>query len=181
MTLPWDDDNVFYIRPKPAVIRNAVLAYLNATAAKQATAERTLLRVCGWKTLPPLSFVKKLAELYAPRPSLPAPVRLYHRTSTAAAKAILAKGFRDSEGTHGTTEVTHGVWLSDVPLSINEGAKGDTLLCVTLTCDGERIEEFEWVEVGKPYREWQIPAATLKSLISDVVEACPDDQARYRR
>jgi len=66
------------------------------------------------------------------------------------------------------TRTYRGVWLSNVPLDINEGADGDTLLCVTLACDSERISDFECVEASKPYREWLIPAAVLKSLIFSI-------------
>jgi hypothetical protein len=41
---------------------------------------------------------------------------------------------------------------------INEGAPGETLLTVTLDCRESAIAEFEWIEDGKPYREWLIPA-----------------------
>jgi len=40
----------------------------------------------------------------------------------------------------------------------NEGAKGNTLLCVTLDCSASTIAEFEWIEEAKRYRERLIPA-----------------------
>jgi hypothetical protein len=66
------------------------------------------------------------------------------------------------------TKLRRGVWLSNEPLTINEGAEGDTLLCVTLKCKWKRIEGFEVVELGKPYREWIIPTGTLKPIISTI-------------
>jgi hypothetical protein len=66
-------------------------------------------------------------------------MRLYHRTTRAAADAILARGFVDHEGHYGLTDdagqpvVLRGVWLSDVPLDANEGTRGDTLLLVKLS------------------------------------------------
>jgi hypothetical protein len=93
-----------------------------------------LKRLGKWSTLPPMSILKKMAELYKPQPPLPTPIKLYHRTTATAAKAIRAKGFRDGVGTYGMTQLFRGVWLSNEPLTINEGAKGDTLLCVTLKC-----------------------------------------------
>ena len=54
------------------------------------------------------------------------PVRLYHRTN--AATAILADGFRD----HESHNFPPGVWLSASPLDVNEGAKGEQLLEVSL-------------------------------------------------
>jgi hypothetical protein len=82
---------------------------------------------------------------------------LYHRTG--AAHQILANGFRDGEGTYLTSVVHRGVWLSNMPLDCNEGAKGDQLLCLEL--DEQAIAEFEWIEEGKGYREWCIPAQII--------------------
>ena len=59
-------------------------------------------------------------------------VIMFHRTTAAAAEAILTGGFRDGSGPYTTAERWSGVWLSDVPLDGNEGAKGDVLLEVTL-------------------------------------------------
>jgi hypothetical protein len=84
---------------------------------------------------------------------------LYHRTTAANAEQILRDGFRDNVGTYLTTREHSGVWLSDVPLDINEGAKGDTLLKVELP--EQVIADFEWIEEGKPYREWLIPAQRI--------------------
>ena len=81
---------------------------------------------------------------------------LYHRTTAVSAEQILRDGFRDSIGTYMTTRVHSGVWLSNVPLDINEGAEGDTLLQLELP--EELIADYEWVEDGKPYREWLVPA-----------------------
>jgi hypothetical protein len=79
---------------------------------------------------------------------------LYHRTLEG--ESILRKGFEDRGGTHLTTNWYEGVWLSDKPLDINESADGDDLLGVDIP--EEVIADFEWVEEGKIYREWLIPA-----------------------
>lgn len=50
---------------------------------------------------------------------------LYHRTCDA--DAILATGFRDGEGSYGTGTPRWGVWISDVPLDVNEGALKATI------------------------------------------------------
>jgi len=50
------------------------------------------------------------------------------------------------------------VWLSDQPLSVNEGADGSAVLLVTFSILLARLAEFEWVEEGKGYREWLVPA-----------------------
>ena len=49
-----------------------------------------------------------------------------------------------------------GVWLSNEPLDGNEGAKGDTVLAIEIPED--LLAEYEWVEEGKPYREFMVPA-----------------------
>jgi hypothetical protein len=85
---------------------------------------------------------------------------LYHRTSQEAASAILADGFQDVEGTYLTCNVHRGVWLADRPLDENEGAFGNVVLKVE-GIDERTIADCEWIEDGKPYREWLIPAAVL--------------------
>lgn len=86
-------------------------------------------------------------------------MRLFHRTNAAA--AILASGFRDKTACYMTTDEHTGVWFSDVPLDENEGAKGDELLCLEIA--EESIAEYEWVEEGKGYREWLIPATVANA------------------
>jgi hypothetical protein len=92
-------------------------------------------------------------------------MKLYHRTSAQAAAAILCSGFEDRSGTYLTTEEWSGVWLSDVPLDINQGALGDTLLIVELDLAEEQLRDYEWIEEGKPYREWLIPAALVNAKV----------------
>ena len=54
----------------------------------------------------------------------------YHRTN--AAESILKEGFRDNNGLVGALYLgIEGVFLSNVPLDCNEGAKGNQLLEVT--------------------------------------------------
>lgn len=84
-------------------------------------------------------------------------MKLYHKTF--AAESILAHGFKDSYGSYLTNEIWGGVWLSDRPLDDNEGADGDTLL--SLEIPDEVVEKYEWIEDGKPYREFLVPAETV--------------------
>jgi hypothetical protein len=86
-------------------------------------------------------------------------VRLYHTTD--AAESILKAGFRDTEGAYLLWETTLcGVFLANVPVDVNEGAKGDQLLTVDIP-DSIDLSTFEIVEDGKPYREWCVPASIL--------------------
>jgi hypothetical protein len=99
----------------------------------------------------------------------------YHRTTPDAARAILANGFRDGSGTYMTDREWTGVWISDRPLDGNEGAVGDILLAVWVP-DDVSLDEWEWVEDGKTYREWLIPAATLNRQMRVWVEECDDPE-----
>jgi hypothetical protein len=93
-------------------------------------------------------------------------VNVWHRTS--AAKTILAEGFRDAEGYYLTRSLHRGVWVSDVPLDINDGAAGDTLL--SLDVPEHELDECEWIEEGKPYREFLVPADVLNRYGPPVIE-----------
>ena len=88
-------------------------------------------------------------------------ITLWHRTSADIAAKILTDGFRDGTETYLTNRKFSGVWLSDKLLDENEGANGDTALRVALDCTEDEIVKFEWVEEGKPYREFLIPAAFI--------------------
>lgn len=87
---------------------------------------------------------------------------VWHRTQPEAADAILRDGFRDGTGNYLTNREHTGVWLSDVPLDENEGAHGSALLRVEIDATEEELDRFEWIEEGKSFREWLIPAAFLK-------------------
>ena len=90
------------------------------------------------------------------------PVKTYfHRTTESAATEIFRNGFRDARGQYLTDTEHQGVWLSDKPLDCNEGAKGEVLLAVDI--DPTIVEKHEWVEEGKPYREYLVPAKWLNS------------------
>ena len=87
-------------------------------------------------------------------------MKLYHRTHNA--DAILRDGVHDKEGSYGMEDFTlRGVFVSDKPLGIQEGAGGNKLLEVTLPDDCCDLSYYELVEEGKPYREWCIPAEII--------------------
>lgn len=81
----------------------------------------------------------------------------YHRT--AAGQEIMRSGFHDSVDSYMTTRLHRGVWVSDVPLDVNEGASGDDLIVVDVP--DELFARYEWIEDGKPYREALVPARLL--------------------
>jgi hypothetical protein len=99
---------------------------------------------------------------------------LYHRTTTEAAASILKHGFKDASGTYLTEHVYSGVWLSNVPLDANEGAKGKVLLKVSLEIPESELAYYEWVEDGKPYREWLVPSSLINPTMS--VEIIDEDE-----
>ncbi len=89
---------------------------------------------------------------------------LYHRTP--AADEIQAEGFRDGLGSYGLAGTTlRGVFVSDVPLDINEGADGEDVLEVRIGEDVD-LRDYEIVEDQKPYREWCVPASLLNERAS---------------
>lgn len=92
-------------------------------------------------------------------------MQLFHCTSTRAASAIQADGFRDTEGSYGLATLTlRGVFVSDVPLDSNDfGGDDDVLLAIELDLTDDESADYELVEDMKPYREWCIPAAVLNA------------------
>ena len=103
-------------------------------------------------------------------------MKLYHRTD--AAEAILANGFRNSTGSYGLVDdqgrpfMLTGVFVSDHPLSMHEGATGEDVLRVIIPDDFDiddwELPEFpedgelpELPEDVKTYREWCLPAELL--------------------
>jgi len=86
-------------------------------------------------------------------------MKLYHRTNADRGANILLHGFKDHTGTYLTDREWTGVWLSDRPLDINDGIEGGIVLCVELNAAEGDLSEWEWIEEGKTYREWLIPAA----------------------
>jgi hypothetical protein len=94
---------------------------------------------------------------------------LFHVTNAENAKAILRDGFRDGHGSYMTDHEFSGVWLSNEPLGECEGAWGDTVLTVAFTITEAELNFHEWVEEGKPYREWLIPAQIIKQFATVAV------------
>jgi hypothetical protein len=92
---------------------------------------------------------------------------VYHVTYEA--DAILTDGFRDGEGTYLTANVYRGVWVSDGPLDVNEGADGNRLFAIDIP--ETVIPDFEWVEDDKAYREWLVPAEVLNRFpVTEIID-----------
>jgi hypothetical protein len=99
-------------------------------------------------------------------------VKIYHRTFHVA--AILTRGFRDHAGTYMTRSIHKGVWFSaPSPLDLNEGADGDVVLALDIPED--QLLRYEWIEEGKGYREFLIPAKLANQY--GPPEVCEEDFA----
>ena len=94
----------------------------------------------------------------------------YHTTDQA--EAILRDGFRDGTGSFMLAGLTlTGVFVSRWPVDVNEGAKGEQVLEVTLPDDLD-LEPWEIAEEDRPVWEWCVPADLLNErgtfrLLSD--------------
>jgi hypothetical protein len=88
-------------------------------------------------------------------------VRLFHRTD--AKDAILAHGFTDAEGDYLTERLHGGVRLSDRILDPNEGVPADDVL--DLEIPEEVVAPYEWIEEGKAYREFLVPAEIVNRYL----------------
>lgn len=100
----------------------------------------------------------------------------WRRTSAEAARAAVAgEGFVDGRGNYLTADEHTGVWVSDWPVDINEGAHGDTIVRIDVDATEEDFANFEWIEEEKPYREWLIPAALLNPRLRSVT-IVPEDE-----
>jgi hypothetical protein len=106
-------------------------------------------------------------------------VTLHHRTGEDVAKRVVANGFNDDDGYYLTNNHHSGVWFSDQVLDANEGAFGDTIIRIRL--DELEIAPFEWIEEGRAYREWLIPAQVVNESGSVEIVGARIDRQQLRR
>ena len=90
-------------------------------------------------------------------------MKLYHRTTRKYADAISKEGFKDQTGIYGTGIFHEGIWISNVPLDINEGAIGDVFFSFDIP--EKIIAAYEWIEECKPYREFLVPVKILNKYL----------------
>jgi hypothetical protein len=86
--------------------------------------------------------------------------RFFHSTTTSAAEAILARGFRDGEGRYGFGIWLRGVFLADRPVDENFGAHSEVLLEVGIPVNID-LSPYEIVDETGDCREWCIPASVI--------------------
>lgn len=100
--------------------------------------------------------------------------RYFHSTTQKLADEILHLGFRNHTGRYGTDKVWTGVWISDRPLDGNEGVPLQ-MVVLAVDIDEESIHPYEWVEEGKSYREFLVPAAILnRGKITEIDDSVGD-------
>jgi hypothetical protein len=100
---------------------------------------------------------------------LPMGVILYYRTTDEAARAILHNGFDRIS----LKEGVRGVWLSAIPLDVDEGAKGNALLQVELFHEDafNDCERAGRRRGGLRYWEYLVhPAETKRGTITRLTE-----------
>lgn len=95
---------------------------------------------------------------------------MFHRTSIAEAREIVQQGFLDEkwafhvlDGEGSRPVKLAGVWLSDRPLSEDEGPDGDAVLEVELGLPEESLGRFELENVFWDARLWVIPSRLLNA------------------
>ena len=118
---------------------------------------------------------------------------LYHGTTLANAEQVARNGFQDAtsnfglfSATSGEPVNTTGVFFSDLVLDENEGICSEAYL--VLEIPDEHLASYEWMEEGKGYREWCIPAALANSFFTnrtifsweDVPESSATAREEYR-
>ncbi len=90
---------------------------------------------------------------------------LYHRSTIAGAREIIKHGFEDEKWSFGLRDALTGdtikalgVWLTDRPLSIEEGPPGDAILEVRVDYSEETLQAFELLGVFEDARLWVVPS-----------------------
>lgn len=99
----------------------------------------------------------------------------YHRTD--AWNSISANGFRDGHGSYGFATERSGVFVSDEPAEVGEGATGDQLLRLDIPGSEAVYEKYEWVQDGTYTREWCIPASVLNETASVALMSEAEEEA----
>lgn len=105
---------------------------------------------------------------------------IYHVTSRESGEAIQREGFRDGEGSYGFATLSlKGVWIANVPLSVNDMGKRDDWIIVLDVSDQEvqAFKDYEIIEELNGYREWCVPAETLNTF--PIVDSGSRDEGRF--
>lgn len=90
-------------------------------------------------------------------------IELYHRTTKAAARKIVAEGFRDGSGMHPAIGAWSGVWLSDRALAKPAGVRGRALLVIEMALPAAALAAFETIADRPEDRAFLLPACVLNA------------------
>jgi hypothetical protein len=99
------------------------------------------------------------------KPADKKPVKAYHLTRAKHAASIREHRFRDSTHTFMTTKEHTGVWVSDRPVWELANFEFEEAAILHAEIDESLLAPYEWIEDGKTYREWLVPAAVLNAHI----------------
>jgi len=116
-------------------------------------------------------------------------MRLYHGTTLANAEQVASNGFQDVTSNFGLYSAaslepvnTTGVFFSDLVLDENEGICSESYF--VLEIPDQDLVSYEWMEEGKGYREWCVPAALANSFFTNRTiyswEDVPESSATVR-
>ncbi len=104
--------------------------------------------------------------------------RLFHRTRAESVEAILRDGFYDSEQWLGCSgSDLEGVFLSDIPVTCQDGAKGEALIEVMFDIPEHEISsQFEFLDERQLFREFMVPAQFIREHAQ--LRPVPDDEVQ---
>jgi hypothetical protein len=98
--------------------------------------------------------------------------QMFHRTTVSQAREIAQNGFSDDKWRFGPGEYTGepltatGVWLTDRPVSADDGPPGAAVLEVALEISDDELAAFEIQGVLDGARLWVVPAAVVNPRAS---------------
>jgi hypothetical protein len=91
-------------------------------------------------------------------------MKVYHIAQAENAVQILAGGFHDGTGTYLAGPVHKGVWVSDQLLVLLSGIDLNVVACLEIKVLEAWLIRQEWIEQGKGYREFLVPAIELNNF-----------------
>jgi len=91
---------------------------------------------------------------------LGATVLVFHVTPKHTVASVWRRGFEVQASITSRVGTWSGVWVTDGFFDQRDCA-ARSLSIVEIACDAQQLSRFEYVEEGKPYRDWLVPASIL--------------------